>query len=110
MNAAAARDLAVGGRTLASHAFKAALVDDWHLFIAPSIVGGGHRALPSDIRLGLELQDERRFRNGLVYLPINHQQAALRNPGFEATRFAPPNTLAAARLGNPFQVGCERDS
>jgi dihydrofolate reductase len=67
MKASAARDLAVGGPTLAAHAFKAGLVDVCHLFIAPIIVGDGNRAFPSDIRIDLALQDERRFRNGMVY-------------------------------------------
>jgi hypothetical protein len=31
-------------------------------------VGGGKRALPDDVRLKLELLDERRFGNGMVYL------------------------------------------
>ena len=60
-----ARDLAVGGPTLAAHAFKAGLVNVCHLFIAPIIVRAGNRAFPSDIRLGLALQDECRFRNGI---------------------------------------------
>ena len=68
LKASAARDLAVGGPTLAAHAFKAGLVDVCHLFIAPIMVGDGNRAFPSDIRLELALQDERRFRNGMVYL------------------------------------------
>ena len=51
MKASAARDLAVGGPTLAAHAFKAGLVDVCHLFIAPIIVGDGNRAFQSDIRL-----------------------------------------------------------
>jgi dihydrofolate reductase len=68
MKASAARDLAIGGPTLAAHAFKAGLVDVCHLFIAPIIVGDGNRAFPGDIRLELALQDERRFRNGTVYL------------------------------------------
>jgi hypothetical protein len=34
----------------------------------PVVVGGGKRALPSNIRLNLELLDERRFRSGVVYL------------------------------------------
>ena len=58
MKASAARDLGIGGPTLATHAFKAGLVDVCHLFIAPIIVGDGTRALPSDIRLELALQDE----------------------------------------------------
>ena len=68
MKASAARDLAVGGPTLAAHAFKAGLVDACHLFIAPIILGDGNCVFPSDIRLALALQDERRFRNGMVYL------------------------------------------
>jgi dihydrofolate reductase len=64
MNASAA----VSGPALAAHAFNAGLVDVCHLFIAPIIVGGGNSAFPSGIRLELELQDERRFRNGMVYL------------------------------------------
>jgi hypothetical protein len=31
-------------------------------------VGGGVRALPDGVRAGLELLDERRFGNGMVYL------------------------------------------
>jgi dihydrofolate reductase len=68
MKAAAARDLTVGGPTLAAHAFNAGLVDVCHLFIAPIIVGDGNSAFRNPIRFELELQDERRFRNGIVYL------------------------------------------
>jgi hypothetical protein len=32
------------------------------------IVGGGKRALPDGVRLGLELLGERRFGNGVVHL------------------------------------------
>jgi hypothetical protein len=39
-----------------------------HLFIAPIVVGGGKRSLPNTVRLKLELLDERRFGNGMVYL------------------------------------------
>jgi dihydrofolate reductase len=68
MKASATRDLAIGGPTLAAHAFNAGLIDVCHLFIAPIIVGDGSSAFPSGIRLELALQDERRFRNGMVYL------------------------------------------
>jgi hypothetical protein len=44
------------------------LVDDCHLFIAPIVVGGGNRALPNDVRLDLDLLDERRFGSGVVLL------------------------------------------
>lgn len=68
MKASAKRDLTVGGPDLAAHAFKAGLVDACHLVIAPIVVGGGHQALPDDVRLKLDLVDERRFSNGMVYL------------------------------------------
>jgi hypothetical protein len=32
------------------------------------VVGGGKKALPGDVRLRLELLDERRFGNGVVHL------------------------------------------
>ena len=61
-------DIAVGGPELAAHAFKAGLVDECHLFLAPIVVGGGKQSLPADHRLELELLDERRFANGMVHL------------------------------------------
>jgi dihydrofolate reductase len=68
MVAAADRDVAVGGPTLAAHAFRAGLIDECHLYVNPVIVGGGTRALPDDVRLDLELVGERRFGSGVVYL------------------------------------------
>ncbi|MGH9186832.1 MAG: RNA polymerase subunit sigma-70 [Acidimicrobiales bacterium] len=57
-------------RTVATraHAFKARLVDELHLFIAPVIVGAGKQSLSNDVGLRLELLDERRFRSGFVHL------------------------------------------
>ena len=68
LKAAARRDILIGGPTLAAQAFKAGLVDQCHLFLAPVIVGGGKGCLPEDVRLKLVLDDERRFGNGMVYL------------------------------------------
>ncbi len=64
----AARDLLVGGPELAAQAFRAELVDECHLFVAPILVGGGKRSLPHNVHLKLELLDERRFSSGMVYL------------------------------------------
>lgn len=61
-------DITVDGPTLAAHAIKAGLVDDYHLIIAPVIVGGGKRFFPDDARVDLALVDERRFDNGVAYL------------------------------------------
>jgi dihydrofolate reductase len=68
IKASAGRDITVGGPELAAHAFKAGLVDECHLFITPIVVGGGKRCLPDNVRLELELLDERRFGNGMVFL------------------------------------------
>jgi dihydrofolate reductase len=68
MNAGAERDVHVGGPHLATQAFEAGLVDECHLFIAPIVVGGGKQSLPDGVRLKLELLDERRFGNGMVFL------------------------------------------
>jgi dihydrofolate reductase len=68
MKAAADRDMTVGGPDLAAQAIAAGLVDEWHLFVAPVVVGGGIRALPGRVRLNLELLDERRFAGGMVHL------------------------------------------
>jgi dihydrofolate reductase len=62
------RDLSIGGPELAEQAFRAGLVDECHLILAPAIVGGGRRALPDGLRLGLDLRDQRSFANGCVYL------------------------------------------
>jgi dihydrofolate reductase len=68
LKASGERDLTVGGPDLAGHAFKAGLVDECQLFVAPVVVGGGKQSLPDGVRLELELLDQRRFGNGMVYL------------------------------------------
>ena len=62
------RDLSVGGPELAAQALAAGLVDECHLLLNPVVVGGGQRSLPDEVRLELELLDERRFSNGVVHL------------------------------------------
>jgi dihydrofolate reductase len=68
MKASAGRDLTVGGPEFAAHAFRARLVDECHLFVAPIIVGGGKQSLPDAVRVELELLAERRFDKGMVHL------------------------------------------
>ena len=68
MKARARRDIIVGGPELAAQAIEAGLVDEWHLFVAPIMVGGGKRCLPNNVRLKLELLDQHRFEGGVVYL------------------------------------------
>jgi dihydrofolate reductase len=68
MKDAADRDLSIGGPALAAHAFRAGLVDEVRLFVSPLTVGAGNPFLPDRLRLNLQLLDERRFDNGVVYL------------------------------------------
>jgi dihydrofolate reductase len=68
LKASAERDITVGGPDLAAQAIRAGLVDELQLFVAPVVVGGGKQSLPDDVRLELELLDERRFGSGVVYL------------------------------------------
>jgi riboflavin biosynthesis pyrimidine reductase len=68
MKAEAAADLSIAGPSLAATAIKAGLVDEYHLFIHPVVVGGGTQALPDHVRVTLRLMGERRFGDGVVYL------------------------------------------
>jgi dihydrofolate reductase len=68
LKSAADPDLSIGGPGLAAAAFRAGLVDESWLILAPVAVGGGTRVLPDDVRIDLELLDVRRFGNGMVYL------------------------------------------
>ena len=64
----AAGELAIAGPNLAGHAFRAGLIDEVRLYLVPTIVGGGNRALPDGVRLDLDLTEEHRFGNGTVFL------------------------------------------
>jgi len=68
MKATKERDMTVGGPDLAGQAITAGLVDEVQLFVTPIVIGGGKASLLSNVRLDLALLDERRFRNGVVYL------------------------------------------
>jgi dihydrofolate reductase len=61
-------DISVGGPTLAAHAIRAGLVDEYHLFVVPVLRGGGKRILPAEVSVKLDLLEQRRFANGWVYL------------------------------------------
>jgi dihydrofolate reductase len=60
--------LSIGGATLAALALQHGLVDECQIFINPVAVGGGLRFLPDGLSLRLELLEERKFGNGVVYL------------------------------------------
>jgi dihydrofolate reductase len=68
MKARAERDISVGGPQLAAQAIKAGLVDEYHQLVTPVIVGGGNQFLPDNVRVELQLLDERRLSKGVVHL------------------------------------------
>ena len=68
------QDILIGGPELAAHAFRSGLIDECHLFLTPIIVGGGKPSLPDNVRLELELLEERRFDNGVVFLRYRTKQ------------------------------------
>lgn len=68
MKASATSDLTIAGPALTTHAFEGGLVDECHLFVYPKLVGGGKAAFPRDVRISLELLEEKRFGHGVVYL------------------------------------------
>jgi len=65
---ASSADLLVGGPELAAHALRAGVVDEVSMVLCAVTVGAGKPAFPADLRLELELIDERRFGNGTVYV------------------------------------------
>lgn len=67
LKAHASADLNVAGPTLAAHAFRAGLVDEVQVTVAPIIVGAGLSYYP-DVLTPLVLRDTRRFGNGMVWL------------------------------------------
>jgi len=68
LKANAASDIAVGGPELAAQAIRAGLVDELQMRVCPVILGGGKGYFPQGVRLDLELVEERRFRNGEIFL------------------------------------------
>lgn len=61
-------DISVSGPELGAQAIEAGLVDEFHLFVVPIVIGGGKRYLSNNVRVKLELVAERRFDSGTVYL------------------------------------------
>ena len=68
LKANAGGDMAVAGPELAAQAIRAGLVDELQMRVCPLVIGGGKRYFPAGVRLDLELIEERRFRNGDLFL------------------------------------------
>jgi dihydrofolate reductase len=62
-------DMDVGGPTLAATLIRAGLIDEYHLFVHPVILGAGTPFFPELAdRIGLKLLETRTFGSGVVYL------------------------------------------
>ena len=72
-------DVSVAGPTLAAHAIRAGIVDEWLQFVCPVVVGGGTHWLPPGVRLDLDLVEERRFTSGVVFLRYHTRRSG--HPG-----------------------------
>jgi dihydrofolate reductase len=68
LKASATSDLVIGGAHLAGQALDAGVVDECQLLIHPVLVGGGKPGLPSTASAKLELLEDHRFDNGVVYV------------------------------------------
>jgi len=69
--AASDKDFDIGGPHLAAAAIKAGIVDEYHQFIVPWLIGSGNHWLPKDVNSPLKLVALRKFENGFVYLQYN---------------------------------------
>ncbi len=74
LKASAEGDLTVGGPTLAALAFNAEPVDECHFLVYPLLIGEGKPAFLGDARVQLDLLEEHRFDNGVVYLRYRVQR------------------------------------
>ncbi len=81
MKEGAGSDITIGGAELAGEAIRAGLVDEYHLFLVPILVGAGKHSLPSGVRTQLHLLDERRFGSSVVHLRYRTPAAVEASPG-----------------------------
>jgi dihydrofolate reductase len=71
------KDLAVGGAGLASAFIALGLVDEFHVFVSPVVLGGGTPYFPAvEQRIDLELVETRTFGSRVVYLRYRRASTA----------------------------------
>ena len=61
-------NLTIEGPDLATQAIRVGLVDEYHLFMTTTVVGGGKRFFPDGVRLDLKLVEHHVFDSGLIFL------------------------------------------
>lgn len=62
------KDFNIGGPHLAAEAIRAGIVDEFHQFIVPKIIGSGNYWLPKKVEAELELVELQKFKNGFIHL------------------------------------------
>jgi len=67
-------DISVAGPTLAAYTVRTGLVDEYHLLVVPTVLGGGTRVLPCNVRIRLDLLVKAVLPNGMVYLRDHAQE------------------------------------
>jgi dihydrofolate reductase len=63
-----AKDFNIGGPHLAAEAIKAGIIDEYHQFIVPLILGDGNYWLPKNVEMKLQLMTLQKFDNGSAHL------------------------------------------
>ena len=66
-----AEDFNIGGPHLAGEAIKAGIVDEYHQYIVPIILGDGLHWLPQNVQTKFKLVSLKKFDNGSVHLQYN---------------------------------------
>ncbi len=75
-------EISVGGAGLAASAIRLGLVDEYHLFVNPIVVGGGTPFFPTlDAPIEIELVETRTFGSRVVYLRYRRAGAGGRPRG-----------------------------
>jgi dihydrofolate reductase len=68
--------IAVGGATLAASLTAYGLIDEYHLFVSPIVLGGGTRFFAGDTHVDLELIETRTFGSRVVFLRYRRAPAS----------------------------------
>jgi dihydrofolate reductase len=84
MKASASSDLTVSGPNLAAHAFKAGVVDECQLFLAPVVVGGGNQSLPDQCPPESRTDGPTSFRQRHGVPPLPEQDVTTRAHGLQS--------------------------
>ena len=60
------RDIGIGGSTIASQLISENVIDELYQFINPVIIGKGKKWFNTNVKIDLDLLEEKKFSNGIV--------------------------------------------